>query len=351
MKDLPPVLIIETLKIASTHPFLWLIDLVLPDDSDTFRFAHNTEDITYLGNLYRKAGFQIELPSSQAKGQIPTWTLRVPNANWMLEPYLWQYRGLNGAKVKLRIVNAGYLDVDHSELEVDLEVIKGKSNDKWAIFTLGGPNFLNRIFPAIRYLANHCPWLKVGGFKGAECAFTSMARNHGFDDESPLTPTHWQWWGSVEIVSGGHSGNCAKFTADAAPGSLFSDLCQQLPRLAGYGTLPGKEHRVGVRVKQGDASAGQLRVGTTMGGGTLLTVDFLAGAQWGEIFGTFTGTGEKVWITLRNPNPGHYLYFDTVLVEPVGFSCDGRIDTCRSLNNSRRFGGKLGLSQIGVRLV
>ena len=32
-------------------------------------------------------------------------------------------------------------------------------------------------------------------------------------------------------------------------------------------------------------------------------------------------------------------------------SCDGRLETCRSYGNSRRFGGKAGLSKIGVRFV
>src|SRR3990172_6911552 len=113
MLNLPPVLVIETLKISSIHPFLFLLDLTLPDEMTTFYLVHNTEDVVYQGRTYAKFPFQIELPATKSKGQLPRWTIRVSNATRVFEIYLDQYKGLVGTQIKIRIVNAGYLEVDH----------------------------------------------------------------------------------------------------------------------------------------------------------------------------------------------------------------------------------------------
>jgi phage-related protein len=73
------------------------------------------------------------------------------------------------------MVNSGYLDVDHTELETDLSVLKGASDASWITLTLGGPNYLVQTFPQLTYIADHCNWLTVGGFKGAECAYSGVA--------------------------------------------------------------------------------------------------------------------------------------------------------------------------------
>ena len=173
MLNLPPVLIIETLKISSINPFLFLLDITLPDNITKLYLVHNTEDIIYQSRTYTKFPFQIELPSSRSKGQLPNWTIRVSNVTRILESYLEQFKGLNGTKIKMRIVNAGYLTVDHSELETDLEVLSSMSDAEWVTFICGGPNFLNQVFPAIRYISGSCRWKK--DFKGAECAYTGSA--------------------------------------------------------------------------------------------------------------------------------------------------------------------------------
>ncbi len=170
-----PVLIIETLKISSIYPWLFTLDLTLPDGTTKLYLVHNTEDITYLGQTYMKFPFQIELPSGRSKGQIPQWTIRVSNVTRVLEPYLEQFKGLNGTKIKMRIVNAGHLTINHAELETDLEVLQASSDAEWVTFICGGPNFLNQMFPVLRYISGSCRWLGVGGFKGAECAYTGSA--------------------------------------------------------------------------------------------------------------------------------------------------------------------------------
>ncbi len=169
MIDLPPVLVIELLKIKSIHPWVFLVDFTLPDASQTFYYAANNENVVFGGNTYLKGWFQLELPTTSSKGKVTTWKLRIPNVRWALEPYLWQYDGLKGSPVKIRIVNLGYLSANHSELEVDLEVQQGGSDARVAEFVLGGPNFLTKMFPFMVYTADWCPWVVIGGFKGEEC--------------------------------------------------------------------------------------------------------------------------------------------------------------------------------------
>ena len=173
MLNLPPVLVIETLKISSIHPFLFLLDLTLPGGITTFYLVHNTEDVVYQGRTYARFPFQIELPSTKSKGQLPRWTIRVSNATRVFEAYLDQYKGLIGTQIKIRIVNAGYLDVDHSELETEVEVLQASSSEEWVIFTCGIVNFLNQIFPQYRYIAESCIWVR--NFRGAECAYAGAA--------------------------------------------------------------------------------------------------------------------------------------------------------------------------------
>ncbi|MDH4029145.1 MAG: hypothetical protein OEU95_09970, partial [Nitrospirota bacterium] len=81
-----------------------------------------------------------------------------------------QYKGLNNSRVKIRIVNSGYLTADHSELETDIEVLSSTSDELWVTFQLGGPNFMNRRFPPYVYVADHCIWVRH--FKGPECGYT-----------------------------------------------------------------------------------------------------------------------------------------------------------------------------------
>ena len=175
MLNLPPVLIIETLKISSIYPFLFTLDITLPDNVTKLYFVHNTEDIVYGGQAYTKFPFQIEYPSSQSKGQIPNWIIRISNVTRVLEPYLEQFKGLNGTKIKMRIVNSGHLNVDHSELETDFVSKSATDDSEWVTFTCGGPNFLNQMFPILRYIAGSCRWLGMGGFKGVECGYTGAA--------------------------------------------------------------------------------------------------------------------------------------------------------------------------------
>ena len=169
--NLPAVLVIEKNKIASANPWLVTLDIVLAVSGTQLYFVHNTEDIVFQGRTYTAFPFQIEIPKTTAKGELPLWRLRISNVTMALQAYLEAEDGCVGSQVTVRFVNAGYLTESFVDLEIKLEVIASESDAQWLTFTLGMPNPMNKRFPALRYIADHCAWK----FKSAECAYTGAA--------------------------------------------------------------------------------------------------------------------------------------------------------------------------------
>ncbi len=170
MKNLPANLIIEKNKIASTSPWIVLLEIKV-SDTEILRICNNTEDITFQSNTYYAMPFDISATQSNAKGEIPTVTLQVSNVSRMLQPYIEQYAGGVGMQVKLIVVNASYLSENYSELEMVFDILATEADANWVYFTLGTPNPLRRRFPQYRYIAEHCQW----NFKSAECGYTGAA--------------------------------------------------------------------------------------------------------------------------------------------------------------------------------
>ena len=75
---LPAVLILEKNKIATANPWLVTLDITLVN-GEKFYFVHNTEDIVFQGRTYTAFPFQIEIPKTSSKGELPSWILRVSN--------------------------------------------------------------------------------------------------------------------------------------------------------------------------------------------------------------------------------------------------------------------------------
>lgn len=173
--NLPPLIVKEKNKISSIHPFFMLLDITLTDNTK-FYLVHNTEDITFNGQVYIAFPFQVELPKISSKGEIPTWTIRVSNVTRVLQASLEALNGAVGSTIVMRIVNAGFLNENYAELETTLKVLATQCDAYWVTFTLGGENLLRRRFPLYRYIANYCPW--VSRFKQAdnvECGYSGPA--------------------------------------------------------------------------------------------------------------------------------------------------------------------------------
>lgn len=168
--NLPPVLIIEKNKIASVNPWLVLLEIVMPDNTQ-INLVHNTEDIIFGGKTYTAFPFQLEIPDLNSKGEVPSWTLRVCNISGIIQGYAESLDGLVGSDITIRFVNAGYLLEDYDNLAVTLQIISASATAEWMTWQLGMASPLRRRFPVDRYIADHCRFK----FKGHECGYTGNA--------------------------------------------------------------------------------------------------------------------------------------------------------------------------------
>ena len=179
MKTLPANIILEKNKIAADSAWIILIEIYL-DDSTVLYFARNNEAITYDGQEYQAFPFELDAMKENARGEIPTLTLRVSNVTRIIQAYLEDYSGGVGKTVKLIVVNSENLTEDFAELEMEFEVLATTSSVQWVTFTLGAPNPLRQRFPRHRYFSNYCRW----EFKSTECGYTGDATtcNHRLQD-------------------------------------------------------------------------------------------------------------------------------------------------------------------------
>jgi len=170
MKNLPANIIIEKNKIASTTPWIILLEIKV-SDTEILRLCNNTEDIEFQRNTYYAMPFNISASQTNAKGEIPTVTLQVSNVSRMLQPYIESYSGGVGMEVKLIVVNTAHLSENYTELEMTFDILGTEADANWVHFTLGAPNPLRKRFPQLRYIAEHCQWT----FKSAECGYKGSA--------------------------------------------------------------------------------------------------------------------------------------------------------------------------------
>ena len=157
MRSLPAALIFEKNRLATPSAWIILLEITLPD-STVLRFARNTEDITFSGDLYTAFPFEIDTVGQSSKGEIPTVRLRVSNVTQLIQPYLEDLDGGIGSVVKITVVNSDHLSENYTELEMTFDVIACNSTSQWVTFTLGAPNPLRQRFPLDQYIAMHCRW-------------------------------------------------------------------------------------------------------------------------------------------------------------------------------------------------
>lgn len=171
MRDLPEALVLAKNKLNDTHPWVILLEITLTSGV-VIRVARNTEDITFEGKLYTRFAFDIEPIVQHNKGEIPQVEVAVSNVSRFLQPFLEDLDGAIESTVRLIVVNTGYLEQDHSELELNFDVLKTETNAQVVTFTLGAPNPLRQRFPLDRYIAKACAWIfDTTTTPSVECAY------------------------------------------------------------------------------------------------------------------------------------------------------------------------------------
>lgn len=175
MRDISQSLIFESNQLASSAAWLFLLDVTLPDGTTTFHLVRNNENVTFNGIEYVRFPFNLTLPQSGSKGEIPKAQLTISNVTRVLEPYMQSYGGGVGSTVTVHIVNSKYLTDSTAEITWTFQVLSASDDDLWITWSLGAPNPLRTKYPEFTFRSSYCRWFgRIGGFKGAECNYSGV---------------------------------------------------------------------------------------------------------------------------------------------------------------------------------
>lgn len=154
---------LEKSKLASDIPFLVCLDVAVIDPTtratvETLRIVKNTEDITWNGNVYTAAAFDLEL--KEESGSQPEITLTVTDYTKTIMQRLEAYGGGVGFGVVVSIVrgDTNTMASDAPEIQAFFEITGTSAQDYVISFQLGASNPLAKIFPRRVQTKNFCTW-------------------------------------------------------------------------------------------------------------------------------------------------------------------------------------------------
>ena len=166
MNSIPTIIVQEKNKLFTPDPWIVLLEIALDANTNLY-FCSNNEDVVFCGRTYTAFPFQIDQAKQTSKGEIPTVSLRVCNVTRLIHGYLESLDGAVGPRVTVKVVNAGHLSEDYTELDMTFSVLSTQADSEWVTFSLGSISPLRNRFPLYRFTALHCNW----DFKGFECAY------------------------------------------------------------------------------------------------------------------------------------------------------------------------------------
>lgn len=187
-KPLSLATVLEKNQIASSTPFLIVLDVTVVDPAtgsgvETLRLVRNTEDITWNGQVYTAAQFDIDLKEeSGAQSQV---TLSVVDHTKALLQRLENYGGGVGFRVTLSVIvgDTATMATAKPEVQFFFEITGASASEYSVSFTLGAENPLTKLFPRRLQVKNFCAWKYkdpstckyAGGM--ASCSFTLEGDN------------------------------------------------------------------------------------------------------------------------------------------------------------------------------
>lgn len=160
MQRLSLISTVEKYRLASTNPWYVLLKMdpngAAPVGSSLtpIYIAHNSDDVTWNGQLYQAFPFEMDAIEDKANGQLPTVSLRVSNVNRLLEALVNEYAGLVGAIVTVWVVQA--IDPDNPVFMQTFWVTGAQADAEWITFSLGADNPMLQPMPKFLYMANVC---------------------------------------------------------------------------------------------------------------------------------------------------------------------------------------------------
>lgn len=229
MKDLAGTVIANArAQLTNLHPFVWLLEIVVPSSPPTVARLTNFDEVVSRGT--GPTGIPLEYqPIALALGEMRTTNkadmsdvvINVTNVKKDLMSFLETYDGLVGQDIRLRLVNVLELTNPAAQIELAGRIATTTCTPAVVTFRMGSPNLTRALFPKNRYLAHHCIWR----FGGPECGYVI-----------PVSPT--------ESIGGGFStcgrtvDECEIRGADEeARGILNADGVADHPRR--IGAFPG----------------------------------------------------------------------------------------------------------------
>lgn len=155
--------------------WLWLVQIKLPGYS-IIRYARNTEDITYAGNVYTAHNFQNTIPKLTSDGSVARTTIKIAqDASYILENQINALEGrCVGGYVRLIRAHEDYLDNFIEELEYFSPILKAGSNWQWVTLKLGLSDPLRRVIPMRVLSSKMCPYAMPELFRGIECQYAGV---------------------------------------------------------------------------------------------------------------------------------------------------------------------------------
>lgn len=161
--------IVDKNKIESDKAFLILFAVEIRNTAgnlvETLRFCKNSSNVTFMGNVYQAANFNLNIDIEQ--GKEPSVRLSAQDQTRTLASYIDAYDGLIKQTVKLLVVHEDQLD-GPPEMEEDFLITECDVEDYIVSIGLGTESAIAQRFPIHRQFKDRCAWK----YKGIRCKYT-----------------------------------------------------------------------------------------------------------------------------------------------------------------------------------
>lgn len=152
--------VLEKNRLDSGVPWLPLLDIEVVDPNtgayvQTLRLVRNNENITFNGEEYVAAGFDLSI--KQGVNEQSSLELSIVDYSQAVQAQMQAYGGGVGFRVTFTIVDSSALDLP-AEIVEFFEVSVASASEYTASFTLGAPNALTNSFPKRRQRKDFCNW-------------------------------------------------------------------------------------------------------------------------------------------------------------------------------------------------
>lgn len=141
----------------------------LSDSDVTYRFARNTEDVTWDGETWTAFPMEIEGVRKTSEGKFDDISARLSNADGVLSFYVERLDGMVGEKITLYVVHSDLLS-EAAAMEEEFEIMGCTISGTWIDFSLSARYVFGDRFPLFKYKRNFCRWQ----FKGTECGYSGV---------------------------------------------------------------------------------------------------------------------------------------------------------------------------------